>query len=65
MITVEEAKQRRVCRICEQPISGAGCPVGWTEEFGRMVFPIRITLNFGQEFAHTDCLEKGVDNGGS
>lgn len=57
MITVEEAKNRRVCRICEQPIPNPGAPKGWTEEFGKMVFPIRVTLNFGEEFAHTDCLD--------
>ncbi len=63
MLTVEEAKARRVCRICEQPISNPGAPVGWTEDFGRMVFPVKVTLNFGQEFAHTVCLEGATEGG--
>jgi len=57
-ITVAEARSRRVCRICEQPISpGPGCPLGWETEFGRMVYPAAVSLDFGNEFAHTACLE--------
>ncbi len=57
-MTVEEARTQRVCRICEQPIvlPPEGTPKGWTHEFYKMVYPVRITLNFGDEFAHTDCL---------
>lgn len=62
-LPVALAKERLVCRICEEPISmgGQGCPIGWTEAYGEMVFPARITLNFGKEFAHTECLEKFAD----
>ncbi len=63
MLTVEEAKARRVCRICEQPISNPGAPLDWTEEFGQMVYPIKVTLNFGEEFAHTECLEAAIEGG--
>jgi hypothetical protein len=34
-----------------------GAPLGWPYEFGLMVYPIEITLNFGDEFAHTACLQ--------
>ena len=34
-------------------------PKGWKEEFREMVFPIALTLNFGAEFAHTECLQQG------
>lgn len=55
-MTVDEAKQRRVCRICEQPIDVTG-PVDWPDRFGEMVWPLAVTLDFGREFAHTACLE--------
>ena len=55
---VEEARRLGVCRICQKPIvSGPGFPKGWQFEFGKMVFPQAVTLNFGDEFAHTACLE--------
>jgi hypothetical protein len=57
MLSVKEAKSRRVCRICEEPVPSGG-PAGWTEDFGEMLHPIRVTLNFGEEFAHTECLQK-------
>jgi hypothetical protein len=59
MLTLEEAKKTCCCRICGKPIQmpeGGGFPVGWKESFGKMVWPLKITLNFGKEFAHTDCL---------
>lgn len=58
MLTLEEAKTLRRCRLCEQPIDIGGTPEGWMNNFGRMTYPIRVTLDFGKEFAHTDCLEK-------
>lgn len=57
MLTVEQARERRVCRICEQPILVGG-PKGWATNFGRMEFPVAVTLNFGGEFAHTPCLAR-------
>ena len=58
-MTVAEAKAARVCRICHQPMGGGrGSPEGWTEDFDRQVYPEKLTLKFGKEFAHTDCLER-------
>ena len=59
LIPLKEAKATNRCRICGEVVCGSdGKPIGWRDEFGRMTFPLRITLNFGEEFAHTDCLEK-------
>lgn len=57
-MTVEEARENRVCRICGKPIvrDPGGMPKGWQTEFGKMVYPERVTLNFGEEHAHTGCL---------
>jgi hypothetical protein len=65
-MTVEEARKARVCRICggRIQIPAGGSPQGWDHEFGRMVYPEKITLNFGDEFAHTDCLEPGGEGTG-
>jgi len=57
VLSVEEAREKRVCRICEKSISSVIGPEGWPFGFNEMVFPIAITLNFGKEFAHTDCLK--------
>jgi hypothetical protein len=64
MLTVEEARERRVCRVCEIPIIGVLAPMGWAHEYGHMTYPDRITLNFGEEFAHTACLEAQGAPGG-
>jgi len=60
-MTVAEARDKRVCRICEQPIHSAPTtlPKGWETQFGEMVFPGAITMNYGEEFAHTGCLKVG------
>lgn len=67
MLSVEEARQRRVCRLCEQPVfpngTPEGQPMGWAHEFGKMVFPYQIILDFGREFAHAECLEKAAGGG--
>jgi hypothetical protein len=56
-MTVEEARASSVCRICGKNINvPTGQPKGWESEFGEMVYPLAITLNFGDEFAHTACL---------
>jgi hypothetical protein len=52
---VEEARARRVCRVCEKPIAWGG-PVGWPFEFRSLVYPEQVTLDFGDEFAHAACL---------
>lgn len=58
-LTVEEARDKRVCRICKQPIICASGPAGWEFEFGKRSFPKpTIILDFGKEFAHEDCLIK-------
>lgn len=56
LLSLNQAKQERRCRICGETIIVAGAPAGWMEDFGSQVYPIKITLNFGEEFAHTDCL---------
>jgi hypothetical protein len=37
-MTIEEARSKRVCRICGLPVRAP------------------FTMNYGEEFAHTDCL---------
>lgn len=61
-MTVQEARERNVCRICGEPIKNVGGqPKGWQEEFGQRLFPPpAITLNFGDEYAHTACLPEGT-----
>lgn len=59
VISLEQARAEHRCRICGQSIDvGAGVPEGWKDDFGEMQFPYRLTLRFGQEFAHTDCLRE-------
>jgi hypothetical protein len=55
-MTVEEARKNRVCRICGEPLPVPVAPRDWTIAFGEMVYPVAITLEFGDEFAHTACL---------
>jgi hypothetical protein len=59
MLSVKEAQIKRVCRICEKPHPGGG-PKDFFLEFGRMTWPESWTFNFGEEFAHTECLEKST-----
>jgi len=58
MMTVKEAREQRVCRVCGVPIlGGKGSLLGWESEFGERLYPPpALTLNFGDEFAHTTCL---------
>ena len=57
-LTVEEARTARVCRICGKPIPRVPGPKDWPFLFGECVYPPpALTLNFGKEFAHTDCLK--------
>jgi hypothetical protein len=55
-MTVLEARKKGVCRICGETIRAVGVPRGWQTNFGEMTWPQEITLKFGDEFAHTDCL---------
>lgn len=59
MLSLREAKDRSKCRICEGTIHRVGGqPLGWMESFGVRCYPApSITLNFGKEFAHTECLK--------
>lgn len=53
MFDVEEAKKRRVCRICGGPDSP------------RQVTPVLIdsfVLNYGQEYAHASCIGQAMTN---
>lgn len=60
-MTVSEAREAGVCRICGKPIRVANAPVGWQREFGKLAYPPpAVTLNFGKEFAHTECLERAI-----
>lgn len=46
-ISVEEAKKRRICRICGQP------------DIPRQVTPTLVdsfVYNFGKEYAHASCI---------
>jgi hypothetical protein len=54
-MTVAEARDKRVCRVCGEPISALG-PKGWPMDFGECLYPVAVTLKFGDEFAHTKCL---------
>jgi hypothetical protein len=61
-MTVAEAREKRVCRICRKPIPVLkGTPKGAEEEFGRMEYPQKVAYNFGDEFAHTDCLPESKE----
>lgn len=63
MISLVEAKATGCCRICggrivEPGSSPPGYPVDWMNSFRKMVFPVNVVLNYGEEFAHSDCLNK-------
>lgn len=68
-LSVEQARERGICRICREPInegSPEGKPKGFCDNYGEMTFAADvenfrpITYNFGREFAHTDCLNNGA-----
>lgn len=68
-ITVKEAQDRGVCRICEESVNiGGPAPMGWKTEFREQVFPVHLVLDFGNEFAHKKCLapagEADAEGGG-
>lgn len=46
MLTVEQARARRICRICEQAILSIPSPQGWEFEFGERTYPVpALTLD--------------------
>ena len=55
-LSVPEARERRVCRICRTAIRVDGAP-GWPMELPRVTHPVAVTLNYGGEFAHAQCLD--------
>lgn len=56
---LDQAKRLGVCRVCEQPFKQLDSqPAGWKDRFDMLVFPERVVLNYGQEFAHEVCLPK-------
>lgn len=46
-MTVEQARDRGVCRLCGETIRAAS---------GNVVSPTKVTYDFGREYAHTECL---------
>ena len=62
-----DAQERGVCRICGEPLlkDAKNLPAGWRTMFREQVWPDKITLNFGEEFAHTDCLAAAPEKGGT
>lgn len=55
-LTLEEARESNCCRICHAPIEVTCQPVGWKDRFEKLLYPVHVVLNAGQEFAHKDCL---------
>ncbi len=55
---LQEARSKGVCRVCGEPIRVKGPPKNWQWNFGSMTYPVVVTLNFGSEFAHTECLDR-------
>lgn len=59
---VQEARENRVCRICGEPLDMPDWVLreirpDWPLAWDRIVDPIDITLDKGQEFAHTACVD--------
>lgn len=61
-LTVAEARAKNVCRVCKLPVRlpKEGVPEGWQTECKLLRFPDALTLNFGEEFAHTSCLRSAA-----
>jgi hypothetical protein len=66
-MSVEDARRNRVCRICGDPCGrNTAGPKDWQLMFAKMAYPESITLNYGKEYAHTDCLLlEGPGKGGN
>ncbi len=57
MLSLDEARRQRRCRICGERIEIGHSPLGFEYDFREQIYPQRVTFKFGREFAHTDCLE--------
>lgn len=60
-MTVQEAKEEGVCRVCGHSVATLLMPEtawrdGWRDRFGNRIRVFPIALNYGDEFAHEDCL---------
>lgn len=55
MMTVEEARAQKKCRLCGRALVSPG-PADAPLTYREMVFPVKATFNFGDEYAHTQCL---------
>lgn len=62
-LTVAEARYNGICRVCRERIRPEAAPRGWQFDFREMVYPTAVTLNFGEEFAHTKCIKETVSEG--
>jgi hypothetical protein len=60
LLSLNQAKEESRCRICGEQIEGLadGAPKGWENKFGEQMYPVKIKLNFGNEFSHTECAEQ-------
>ena len=56
MLTLQEAKEQRRCRICGELIPMQGLPEGIEDKVRDCLCPIKVAFNGGKEFAHTACL---------
>ena len=57
LLSLIQARQEHRCRICGEEIEGSiGRPEGWCYSFGEQLYPVKIKLAFGREFAHPDCV---------
>ncbi len=55
-MTIAEARAKSVCRVCGEPIKLL-CPVRVLDRYDSLDWPERVTLRYGKEFAHMECLE--------
>lgn len=55
LLALDDAKAECRCRICGERV-GLDMPSEYYREFDEIDVPVRVTLNCGDEFAHTDCL---------
>jgi len=56
-VTVKEAQEGNVCRVCGEPVIAGPAPRGWKTKFRAVQWPEPVVLNYGKEFAHRRCLE--------
>ncbi len=57
-LSLKLAQRTARCRICGKAFAGhKDFPSGWSHNFGSLIFPVHVTLNFGKECAHAECLK--------